>query len=486
MSVGSWLKGATNKGLSIWSGIDPILGGKIQTDANTLQSIAGINNGVSSPGMPSIAPSVTLPDHSAVYNAAYGAPDDPYYQFQTGVQALTGSPNGVVTVGGKTLIAPQAPGLIGQQDAARATALGSIQGNNNQYITDAQAQLDNLRSQFASLNAGDTSAYQNMVDAVNGVQLAPLSLASSNPQDVARQEQAYGMLMGAAGGSLDVTTNPEDLAAQQKARDLLWSLGSSPQVTAQEQFLYEQQRLKEEQDRSAAMDAALRNLASRGMLGGGGELGAMLGAQQTTSENRLLGDLGTQAGAVARQMNALNQYQALATNMRNESDAVSAGNSDRRLSGMNGAANTATSMRNASDAIAQFNAGQTNNYNVANANLGLEKAQIPYQGQLQLSGAVGGRANQLTNTGLGVAASTRDAANLVPSLQYGAAGQDLQTGLQIAGQEDNWTLQRQQAAQAAADRALSYQMFQQGIAAAQPKKKTGLGAIPIVGGLLGG
>jgi hypothetical protein len=47
-------------------------------------------------------------------------------------------------------------------------------------------------------------------------------------------------------------------------------------------------------------------------------------------------------------------------------------------------------------------------------------------------------------------------------------------------------LQRQQAAQAAADRALSYQMFQQGIAAAQPKKKTGLGAIPIVGGLLGG
>jgi hypothetical protein len=92
-----------------------------------------------------------------------------------------------------------------------------------------------------------------------------------------------------------------------------------PTVTAKERFLMESARIQEEQDRSAAMEAALRDLEYRGARSGGAEIAALTGAQQITSQNRLLQDLGTQAGAVDRSMNALDQYGRIAGQMRDSS-----------------------------------------------------------------------------------------------------------------------------------------------------------------------
>lgn len=94
---------------------------------------------------------------------------------------------------------------------------------------------------------------------------------------------------------------------------------SDPTVTAKERFLMETARRAEERDRKSAMDAAFRDMEARGVRSGGAEIAALLGAQQTTSENRMLQDLGTQAGAVDRSMLALQNYGDLSGDIRRSS-----------------------------------------------------------------------------------------------------------------------------------------------------------------------
>ncbi len=78
-------------------------------------------------------------------------------------------------------------------------------------------------------------------------------------------------------------------------------------------------RRDEERDRKAAMDSFMRDQEARGVRSGGGEIAAMLGAQGQTSENRMLQDLSTQAGAVDRSMQALRGYGGLASGIRDQS-----------------------------------------------------------------------------------------------------------------------------------------------------------------------
>lgn len=102
---------------------------------------------------------------------------------------------------------------------------------------------------------------------------------------------------------------------------------SNPQVTAEEKFLQEQARVAEERDRRSAMDAALRDLEARGARSGGAEIAALTGAQDLTSQNRLMSDLGTQANAVNRSMRALEGYGSTASDMRGSEDRVGVFNS---------------------------------------------------------------------------------------------------------------------------------------------------------------
>lgn len=102
---------------------------------------------------------------------------------------------------------------------------------------------------------------------------------------------------------------------------------TNPQVTAEEKFLQEQARVAEERDRRSAMDAALRDLEARGARSGGAEIAALTGAQDTTSQNRMMSDLGTQANAVNRSMRALEGYGSTASDMRGAEDRVGMFNS---------------------------------------------------------------------------------------------------------------------------------------------------------------
>ena len=128
--------------------------------------------------------------------------------------------------------------------------------------------------------------------------LKNLQAGNSGPIDYGPQQD--DVTSQAAGAFAD----PDSIAAQKEAIDKYRGL-TDPTVTAKEKFLMMQSRVGEEQSRKSAMDAALQDMQRRGVRSGGAEMSALLGAQQTTSQNRLMQDLGTQAGAVDRSMQAI-------------------------------------------------------------------------------------------------------------------------------------------------------------------------------------
>lgn len=156
--------------------------------------------------------------------------------------------------------------------------------------------------------------------------------AYANPQDVANQNMAAGKLQDIANGSKDVHVGQEDPAAYASARDALQHFTdlSNPEVTAQEKFIYEQARLKQEQDDRSSRGAVMSNLRQRGMSGSGAEIGDMALASQRTSQNRLLSDLGAQSNAIGRAMTALQGQAGLSSQLNAQGNALAAGNADRQ------------------------------------------------------------------------------------------------------------------------------------------------------------
>lgn len=281
---------------------------------------------------------------------------------------------GQITRGGQPLTTPAPPpGAIPALDRGIAAARANQGSNVADYTSGLTSGLNDYKTLINNNNAFLDQTYGDLKSTLSGINQAPWEAASSNPADIARQQASYDALSGVGNGSLDVTTNPEDLQRQKQAADKLWGL-TDPQMTAEERFMEEQFRVQEEQDRRAAMDAALRDLAQRGMLGSGHEIGAMLGGQQITSSNRMLQDLGAQANAVGRATSALGKFTDLSTNMRNASDAVSSGNSNRRLGGMEGASSAANSMRDASDVMARANQASKQQHDQFGVSTDLSKA----------------------------------------------------------------------------------------------------------------
>lgn len=321
----------------------------------------------------------------------------------------------------------QEPGLLAATQRKIDTIVADQGKNVDAYTGDMRGLLGKLSSTFDTVNANEGALLDEYRNSLSGISIpdSQAAQAYADPQAIAAQQQALGMLFGAAGGSLDVHTNPEDLARQKQAADKLWSL-TDPEMTAQERYIMEVARTNEERDRRAAMDAALRNLAARGQLGSGHEIGAVLGAQQTTSQNRLLQDLGAQAQAVQRAQQSLGLYSNLATAMRNESDAVASGNSDRRLSGMSSAGNLSSNMRNSSFNEA-FSRGQAADQTAqARASLDFAKANGIMDNGQQIYDAQGARGLAYTQTG----------ANLLGSILGAQSGQ---SGLEIGATTDDYS-----------------------------------------------
>lgn len=358
---------------------------------------------------------------------------------------------------------------------ARASDPADLQrqmGAYNMAMGQAGGSLDYSAAQYAS-NPGDVARQSQMYDQLYGVGQGSLDYNAaqwaSDPADVQRQMQGYNDLRGIGQGSLDYQAdnwqsnqadidrqlqgwtdlrnagqgsldyhsqasdafaNPNDLKNQYRAlsdiRDDL-STGSNeqrqvmeqykslsdPQVTAKERFLSELARREFESGDKSSRDAVSANLAARGMRSGGQQIAQQQAAHQQLSQDRLLKELGIQAQAVDRSMqalggwgtaansirsgdqNSLNMQSGLTTAMRNASfdeeykrglgaDAASANNQQIRFAGYQGEAQQSNQIRGMNDAVGTFNVGQNN---VAKANnQGTRLAG--YQGSAQQSNAI--------------------------------------------------------------------------------------------------
>lgn len=279
------------------------------------------------------------------------------------------------------------------------------------YVGDAQSNPGDVARQLG--------AYNNL-SAIGAGSLNYFSQASNafaNPEDLQRQSDAALLLERGSQGYFNTASQAEHAQADPRAVETQWdamnrlgglvnSYGTSaptandsaglsaqkdalgqykaltnPEVTAQERFIYEQARLKQEQDERNSRSAVTSDLRARGMGGSGMELTSMLGLQQQQSQNRLLSDLGAQSNAVSRSMQALQGYGNLGTNMQQQAqqalgmytdaagqlrsqtfdeaykrglagDQTAIANANRMLSAAGMSADMATNMRNASFAEA--------------------------------------------------------------------------------------------------------------------------------------
>lgn len=203
------------------------------------------------------------------------------------------------------------PASIAAQNQALSQLQGAANGSLNVTSQAAQAYAD----------AGDVANQRGAADALQGI--------ANGSKDV----DFWGIngindLHAVANGSKDIHVGQEDPEAYAAQKDALgqFSTLTNPEVTAQERFIYEQARQQQEQDERANREAVMTNYRQRGMSGSGMEIGSAALANQQTSQNRLLSDLGAQSTAVQRAMTALQGYGGLSSTMVNEADQVAAQN----------------------------------------------------------------------------------------------------------------------------------------------------------------
>jgi hypothetical protein len=199
--------------------------------------------------------------------------------------------------------------------AAQQQALGQLQGaaggslNYSSQAAQAYANPEDIANQKLALGklnlftTGESPMQQGQIDTLDMLK----NYISGNSPMQRDQANALAQLQDYIGGN-SATQKPE-LDAMDRLKGL-----STPEVTDAERFIYEQARLKEEQDSRASREAIMRDRSARGMAGSGDELAAMLQANQGAAQNRVLTDLGAGANATARAMQALEGYGNMAQN----------------------------------------------------------------------------------------------------------------------------------------------------------------------------
>jgi hypothetical protein len=121
---------------------------------------------------------------------------------------------------------------------------------------------------------------------------------------------------------------------------------TSTAVTPEEKFMMAQARMAEERDQRAAREAAIRNLAARGVTSGAAEMGSLLGGQAITSQNRLISDLGALANASKRSQWATEAF-------GNQANDIASQTFDERFK-----------TGSATDAVNEFNNRLRTDYNI--------------------------------------------------------------------------------------------------------------------------
>lgn len=216
-----------------------------------------------------------------------------------------------------------------QAIAAQYQALGQLQDS-------AAGGLD-VQSQAARAYA-DQGAIDMQSQGLSGLwRIANGSLDSmpwhADPEGYARVQKGLSGLDDIAGGSLNIKPgdlDPEAYAAQKDALSQFKSL-TTPELTDAERFIYEHERIGAERDERANREANMSSLRQRGMGGSGMELTNTALANQQISQNRLLGDLGANRGAIDRSMQALAGYGGLSSTMNQQANELGTANSNRQL-----------------------------------------------------------------------------------------------------------------------------------------------------------
>ena len=271
----------------------------------------------------------------------------------------------------------------GWMAATNAPLINQLQGSiaeNNALQTQG---LNDFRTAVGNRGAWDMANINTFAQAAN----APMQMtaspyvgdARSNPEDIARQNQVFGQLQGAANGSLDQTSqaahayaNAQDVANQRRAAQTLEAAGNGaldidpttmpgmqemyamangskdvhvgqedpaayaamvdarnqlseltkPEVTAQEKLAYEIARQQQEQDERATRSALETDAARRGVSGVGTNIARNALAAQQTSRNRMLQDMDANSIAVQRAMSALNNYGNLSATMSAQANQI--------------------------------------------------------------------------------------------------------------------------------------------------------------------
>lgn len=256
------------------------------------------------------------------------------------------------------------PSSIAAQNNAMGFLSGAMGGSLNYQSQGAQAYADPqaIAAQYQALNqlqgaaagnlnvtsqAATAQADQNAIDMQSqglsglwGIANGNLDIMpwSADPKSWDELQKAKGQYQDVYGGSLDVKPgdlDPEAYAAQKDALSQYSSL-TKPELTDAERFIYENERLNAERSERSNREAAASGLRQRGMGGSGMELVNSSMANQQVSQNRLLGDLGANAQAINRSMQALQGYGGLSSTMNDQANALGTANSNRRTNALGG------------------------------------------------------------------------------------------------------------------------------------------------------
>ena len=223
-----------------------------------------------------------------------------------------------------------------------STSLGNLDSTYNSIKAPLQSTVQwggDLTSQAAQADpqalAAQTAALGMLGATASGAldYTSQASGAYADPKYIAMRDQGLQDLRGVSQGSMDVLPGQIDPKAYGAAMSALSQMGqlTNPAVTDQERFLYEQARQQQETDERGADAAMMSKLRRQGMASGGAALtqGALTDAR--LSQNRLLSDLAASGAAVARSQDMLKSYGSLGSQLNSEANQLGTSNANRKL-----------------------------------------------------------------------------------------------------------------------------------------------------------
>lgn len=374
------------------------IGGQRQTDTDYHNQIMGYLGGAQA-----LVGSANAADSAALGN------------YHSAVDPLIGQINGIQAPTWQDYVSN--PQDVQRQQQAFDWASGAANGS-----LDYQAQLAGY--QTANYQTANYQTYQAQQAALSQ---AALSQYSSNPQDIQRQlkglgnieqdiatggagqekilEQIYQDLQHGGDGQRDAIARlKQELATGgNDQREVLekYKALSDPNITAQERYLAEIARRSFEAQDRGSREAVLSDQAARGVRSGASEIASSLANQERFGQDRTLSELGLQANAVGRSMQALGGWQQSADSLRaaqqNGLAMYTQANNALRAAQQNGmglAANEENALREASqrgiamyqqaadsirdmnDRVGLANTGWANQNSIANAGFANQNAQF--------------------------------------------------------------------------------------------------------------